>query len=199
MSLDRSWYNNLVDDSGDGISGSVWDKADIKNLLDSVDAEFTRTVAPPVHCSLSRSTGGGQSVANNVWSVVIYDVVHYELPGPAGSMFTPGSGHIVVPTGKDGLYLATGAVTFATNATGVRSLTLYVNGALTGGRAAQEILTVAQGATLGVLQTAAVLYLPAGSSVQMVALQSSGAALQMGGFGPNATNTFQLTRLGPLT
>jgi hypothetical protein len=42
MALDRTWYNALVDDSGDGISGSVWDKADIKNLLDSVDAELAR-------------------------------------------------------------------------------------------------------------------------------------------------------------
>lgn len=42
MALDRTWFNALVDDSGDGMSGSVWDKADIKNLLDSVDAELAR-------------------------------------------------------------------------------------------------------------------------------------------------------------
>lgn len=42
MSLDRGWFDALLDDSGDGLSGSVWDKADIKALLDSVDAELAR-------------------------------------------------------------------------------------------------------------------------------------------------------------
>lgn len=42
MALDRSWYNALVDDDGSGMTGSVWDKADIKNLLDSIDAELAR-------------------------------------------------------------------------------------------------------------------------------------------------------------
>jgi len=40
MALDRTWYNTLIDDSGDGVSGSVWDKADVDALMDAVDAEI---------------------------------------------------------------------------------------------------------------------------------------------------------------
>jgi hypothetical protein len=42
MALDRTWFNALVDDDGTNTVGSVWDKADIKNLLDSVDSELAR-------------------------------------------------------------------------------------------------------------------------------------------------------------
>jgi len=42
MALNRAWYNALIDDDGSGLTGSVWDKADIKDLLDSVDAELAR-------------------------------------------------------------------------------------------------------------------------------------------------------------
>jgi hypothetical protein len=65
MALDRAWFNALVDDSGDGISGSVWDKADIANLLNSVDAEILRLdgniSAGPV-TPILQSYGGGTPV-----------------------------------------------------------------------------------------------------------------------------------------
>jgi hypothetical protein len=64
MALDRTWYNALVDDDGSGLTGSVWDKADIKNLLDSVDAELTRIdtgISGPIVPFL-QSYGGGTPV-----------------------------------------------------------------------------------------------------------------------------------------
>jgi hypothetical protein len=42
MALDRTWYNTLVDDDGSGLTGSVWDKADVDSLMDAVDAELAR-------------------------------------------------------------------------------------------------------------------------------------------------------------
>ena len=37
--LDRTWYNTLVDNSGGAIpDGSIWDKADVDSLMDTVDA-----------------------------------------------------------------------------------------------------------------------------------------------------------------
>lgn len=42
MALDRSWYNSLVDDDGSGLTGSVWDKADVDALMDAIDAEIAR-------------------------------------------------------------------------------------------------------------------------------------------------------------
>jgi hypothetical protein len=41
MALDRTWYNSLVDDDGSGLTGSIWDKADVDALMDAIDAEFT--------------------------------------------------------------------------------------------------------------------------------------------------------------
>lgn len=46
MPIDRTWYDTLVDDSGDGISGSVWDKADVDALLDAIDASETPLIFP---------------------------------------------------------------------------------------------------------------------------------------------------------
>jgi hypothetical protein len=42
MALDRTWFNSLVDDDGSGLTGSVWDKADVDSLMDAVDAELNR-------------------------------------------------------------------------------------------------------------------------------------------------------------
>jgi hypothetical protein len=42
MALDRTWYNTLVDDDGSGLSGSVWDKADVNSLMNAIDAELAR-------------------------------------------------------------------------------------------------------------------------------------------------------------
>jgi hypothetical protein len=42
MALDRTWFNTLVDDDGSGLTGSVWDKADVDSLMDAVDAEIAR-------------------------------------------------------------------------------------------------------------------------------------------------------------
>lgn len=37
MAIDRTWWNNLVDDDGSGTKGTVWNKAAIKGLLDAID------------------------------------------------------------------------------------------------------------------------------------------------------------------
>lgn len=38
--LDRTWYNTLIDDDGSGLTGSSWDKADVDALMDAVDTAF---------------------------------------------------------------------------------------------------------------------------------------------------------------
>jgi hypothetical protein len=38
MAIDRTWYNALVDDTGSGTTGTVWNKAQINGLLNSIDA-----------------------------------------------------------------------------------------------------------------------------------------------------------------
>jgi hypothetical protein len=44
MALDRTWYNALVDDNGSNQVGTIWNKTQVDYLLDSVDAEFARTL-----------------------------------------------------------------------------------------------------------------------------------------------------------
>lgn len=42
MALNRTWYNSLIDDDGSGLTGSVWDKADVNALMNAIDAELAR-------------------------------------------------------------------------------------------------------------------------------------------------------------
>jgi hypothetical protein len=55
MALNRAWYDALVDDDGSNSIGTVWGKDDIKNLLDSVDAEILRMDAQrtPFNCQIT--------------------------------------------------------------------------------------------------------------------------------------------------
>jgi hypothetical protein len=42
--LDRSWFNSLVDDTGDGVSGTVWNKSQINSLLTAIDSSLAGVV-----------------------------------------------------------------------------------------------------------------------------------------------------------
>ena len=42
--LDRTWYNTLIDDTGDGMSGTVWNKAQVDGLMDTIDASLAGLV-----------------------------------------------------------------------------------------------------------------------------------------------------------
>jgi hypothetical protein len=51
MAIDRTAYNLLVDDAGDGISGSVWDKSDVNDLIvaaDAADAAIVALIGGPI-------------------------------------------------------------------------------------------------------------------------------------------------------
>ena len=194
MALDRTWYNTLVDDDGSNTVGSVWDKADVDALMDAVDAELVRTITPPIHCSVSRSVGAGQSVPHATWTALSYDVVHTQTPA---GMFTPGTGHLIAPSA--GIYLVTASACFAINTTGARAATIYLNGSPTLGRAGQDHMIDANSSTYSVCTSTAVLALQAGQYVQFLAYHAAGAPLQVGGFGTMATNALQLTRIAPLT
>jgi hypothetical protein len=86
MSLNRAWYNALVDDDGTNTVGTVWGKDDIKNLLDSVDAEIARidvrvngprTVFTP---TVRQDNGTSISIGTNQCSYYLAgDAVFYSL------------------------------------------------------------------------------------------------------------------------
>jgi hypothetical protein len=45
--LSRTWYDALVDDTGDGMTGTVWNKGQVDGLLDTVDASLAGVIANP--------------------------------------------------------------------------------------------------------------------------------------------------------
>jgi hypothetical protein len=45
--LDRTWYNTLVDDNGSGTTGTIWNKAAVDALMDTVDAALAPVLANP--------------------------------------------------------------------------------------------------------------------------------------------------------
>jgi hypothetical protein len=102
MALDRTWYNSLVDDDGSGMTGSVWDKADVDSLMDAVDAEIARldslvgrrTVWSPIPHS---DTGVPLPVTDRVCSYhVVNDAVYYAFY-LSMEMTTAGSPTILLP------------------------------------------------------------------------------------------------------
>jgi hypothetical protein len=42
--IDRTWFNTLIDDDGSGTVGTIWNKAQVDGLLDSVDASLAGVV-----------------------------------------------------------------------------------------------------------------------------------------------------------
>lgn len=74
MALDRTWYNTLVDDDGSGMTGSVWDKEDVNQLMQAIDAEVARLDAKNstnVFTPTLSSTLGGvpvYSLQQGIWS-----------------------------------------------------------------------------------------------------------------------------------
>jgi hypothetical protein len=42
--LDRTWYNTLIDDDGSGTTGTIWNKAAVDALMDSVDASLVNVI-----------------------------------------------------------------------------------------------------------------------------------------------------------
>jgi hypothetical protein len=69
MAIDRTPFNALVDDIGDGVSGSIWNKNAIKSvILDPVDAaEFGSRVTVPFNAAnFSASSGAWTVSAGNI-------------------------------------------------------------------------------------------------------------------------------------
>lgn len=124
MALDRTWYNTLVDDDGSGLTGSVWDKADVDSLMDAIDAEFARLhpAAGVIGCILSNSIAqpfGSGVWANMPWGSELYD--------PHG-MHAPNDSLVTFPAA--GVYRCNAVIPWEPNVTGVRYLTFIHNAAV---------------------------------------------------------------------
>jgi hypothetical protein len=116
MPLDRAWYNTLVDDAGDGLSGSVWDKDDISKVFDEVDKTLT----------YGSFTNGGQSIPNGTptpvqWQVEVFDPFNLH-PNVNGTGIIPAAAI------HNGLYLLLATVTWTGATGGYRSISWRLNG-----------------------------------------------------------------------
>ena len=187
MALNRAWYDALVDDDGSNTVGTVWGKDDIKNLLDSVDAEIARLDSKP-ECSIYLPNGNGQAVGSGALSVLLFDAAEYQVGGTWWSASDQAT--VVCPVGD--VYLVTVGIHWDANPTGVRTIQI-INTAV--GYITPEVVTDGQ-ATGRTTQTLSwVVHLGQGHGLQVHALQSSGATLKCGGFTYPNTNTLRVHRL----
>jgi hypothetical protein len=83
MSLDRTWYNTLVDDDGSGLTGSIWDKADVNALMNAIDAELGRLDIDGVWVDFTPSL----YAAAGTWSAAA-PRIRYRRDGAAGKQIT---------------------------------------------------------------------------------------------------------------
>jgi len=186
MALDRNWFNALIDDDGSNTVGTVWGKDDIKNLLDSVDAEIAR-VGTHQYCDVNLVNASGQSFANGVWTVATFDSFTYN---PFGMWSGSDPTAIVIPV--SGTYHVTAQIFWDNNQTGIRSIQVMGNGV--------NILPDAiQNAVVGGYtgqQASGIVNLTAGTRVQVQGIQASGVTLRAGGFGGRSTNLMRVDRVG---
>src|SRR5262245_18316642 len=75
MPIDRTWFNNLVDDDGSGNVGTIWNKATIKGLLDSIDGMF----APLTQWYPVDASGAGLSLGSPVGFYMKIDKVVFVM------------------------------------------------------------------------------------------------------------------------
>jgi hypothetical protein len=187
MALDRTWYNTLVDDSGTGLDGSVWDKADVNSLMVAVDNEIARIdwADGASVTAVSRQT----AIAPNLWGVLEFDTVVWQT---SAGMYVPPQSYITVP--RTGYYLVTGVVTFP-QGDGIRGLQIFVGGAPPAGMAGQQVLQAATQLTYNVVTVSAVVKIDANQIVQIGAFQNTAAGIWSGGLNPQTANSLQVHRL----
>lgn len=133
-------------------------------LAEDVEAQVDRKLA------VLEYSGTAQSIPTAAYTVLTNAVTTVNR----GLTVSNAAGTITVPAA--GTYLITGAVSFASNATGLRYAAIGVNTVVT--RVTTETALTAAGTTVTV---ATMIPLPTGAVVDLRAFQSSGANLNAGG------------------
>jgi hypothetical protein len=179
MPLDRTWYNTLVDDDGSGLTGSVWDKADVNSLMTAIDA----------HPVCLATTSAQQTITPGVWTSVNFQ----GAPENSPPMWTPANAHIVtVP--RPGHYYVNGCVYWSPGAAGVRSLRILYQGADVLLPEAKVI--PASGVDYFASWLTGCVNIPnAGDQLVLQAWQNSGGNLLMGAFGAMSRSHFNVVYL----
>jgi hypothetical protein len=184
MALDRTWYNSLIDDDGSGLTGSVWDKADVDALMDAVDAEIARLDTHP-YCSVYSTVA--QTLATGAHVPMTFNA---ELSTPASGMWViTDPTKITIPS--SGLYLVQAGCTWAQNGAGARSFAALISGAPLG----HDHLSDGNTTTYTVQSINETYQLNASQYLQFDLFQTSGGNLQVGGLGGALFNWCKVYRL----
>lgn len=164
MAIDRTWYNALVDDSGAGLDGTVWTKAQVNSLLNLFD---NRPRAKVFHSTT-------QSLTSAVVTALNFNSEDLDI----GGLHDPAvnNSRLTIPTGFGGVYLIIGKVAYAANATGVRVARIHKNGALID----TEPIHAGTASGTQVVMVNSILALAAGDYIELVGYQDSGAPLNTG-------------------
>jgi hypothetical protein len=170
MALDRTWYNSLIDDDGSGLTGSVWDKADVDALMDAIDTEFANRVEG-IHknaCKLSNSIT--VSWGSGVWASMGWGTEHFD-PIP---MHNPNEPAIYLA--GPGVYYADAQCTWPESNAGWRGMGLIFNGALIQPPGYQFVQPFVNGLAVGVTQRMSTLIQVTGglATMEMQLYQNSG-------------------------
>lgn len=128
------------------------------------------------------------ALVNNTFTVITWNAQEYDTD----AFFAPTSTNIVVPAGLAGYYLLQGSLEYAANATGLRFIRIFVNGAgityTFGGNAT---------AVFGqVVNVSATLYLAVGDIVTLEGYQNSGGNLNVLGGAAPTRSWLQVSFLG---
>ena len=182
MALDRTWYNSLVNDDGSGLTGSVWDKEDVNQLMNAIDAEIARISVPP-YCFVYAN--GAQSFAHGAWDYVNFAAA---FENGAGMWSSGAPNAITIPVA--GHYYVNGCIYWAGNPTGARMARILYNYQY---NILADVRQVPIGADNTTVYVSGIINAAAGAIITMQAYQSSGAALGAGGTFPG-TNYLQIYR-----
>jgi hypothetical protein len=187
MALDRTWYNTLVDDDGSGLTGSVWDKADVDSLMDAVDAEIARF---DTHHYCELYSGNLLAIAHAVWTTIQFSAAGSNNFG----MWSSGNpGYVTIPVA--GIYLVTGGVAYAPNGAGSRMISIWKNNLVL---TPLEIKAAHPSSNTTVHTVNLIQPLGAGDAIQLTTYQDSGVSLNCGfqsSGNVNMTNYFRVYRL----
>lgn len=164
MAIDRTWYNALVDDSGAGLDGTVWTKAQVNSLLNLFD---NRPRAKVFHSTT-------QSLTSATLTALSFNSEDHDIGALHDTAVN--NSRLTIPAGFGGVYLIIGKVAFAANATGVRVARLHKNGALIDTQSTHA----ATAATTQVVLVSSILVLVATDYIELIGYQDSGAPLNTG-------------------
>lgn len=143
----------------------------------------------PTQFGVSVWKNGAQSIPDNTSTLLTFDAVDWDT----GGFFNSGisASKLTVPTGGDGKYLCIGSTNFGVSAVGFRQLFFRINGATQINGAVMTPL-----ASAGCqFEVAAFISLVAGDYVEIIAVQTSGGALNAGSGSPGFVTRLQLMKV----